>query len=190
MILTMVTSNTNKATEVAEFFGGSLEVRHVPLEIPELRSEDVTEISRQKAQYAFDHLLTPLIVDDTAFSIDALNGFPGPYAAYVLHSIGNEGILKIMKGVTNRNAHFTTVIAYADEQGVHAFPGTIHGRIISVPRGSGGFGYDPIFEMEGRTLAELPIEEKNRISHRALALTAFRDWFMQEYRPGKNDTNG
>jgi XTP/dITP diphosphohydrolase len=190
MILTMVTSNTSKATEVTEFFGGSLEVRHVPLEIPELRSEDVTEISRQKAQYAFDHLRTPLIVDDTAFSIDALNGFPGPYAAYVLHSIGNEGILKIMRDVTNRNAHFTTVIAYADEHGVHAFPGTIHGRIISVPRGSGGFGYDPIFEMEGRTLAELALEEKNRISHRALALTAFRDWFMQEYRSGKNDTNG
>ena len=136
----MVTSNPNKATEVAEFFGGLLDVCHVPLDIPELRSDDVAEISRQKAQYAFDHLLTPLIVDDTSFSIDALNGFPGPYAAYVLHSIGNEGILKIMKDVKNRNAHFTTVIAFADEHGVRAFPGTIHGRIITVPRGREGLG--------------------------------------------------
>jgi XTP/dITP diphosphohydrolase len=186
----MVTSNTNKAREVAEFFGGLLDVCHVPLDIPELRSDDVAEISKQKAQYAFDHLLTPLIVDDTSFSIDALNGFPGPYAAYVLHSIGNEGILKIMQNVKNRNAHFTTVIAFADEHGVRHFPGTIHGRIITGPRGSGGFGYDPIFEVEGRTLAELPFEEKSRISHRALALTAFRDWFMQEYRPLKSNTNG
>jgi XTP/dITP diphosphohydrolase len=190
MKLTMVTSNTNKAREVAEFFGGFLDVTFVPLEIPELRSDDVEVISRQKAQYAYDHLLTPLIVDDTSFSIDALNGFPGPYAAYVLHSIGNTGILKLMKDVENRNAHFTTAIAFADEQGIRHFSGTIHGKIITVPRGSGGFGYDPIFDVDGRTLAELTLEEKSRISHRALALTAFRDWFMQEYRPLKTDTNG
>lgn len=183
MKLTMVTSNANKAKEVAEFFGGFLDLTHVSLEIPELRSDDVEVISRQKAQYAYDQLLTPLIVDDTSFSIDALNGFPGPYAAYVLHSIGNTGILKLMKDVKNRNAHFTTAIAFADDQGIRQFSGTIHGRIITSPRGNGGFGYDPIFDLGGRTLAELPIEEKSRISHRALALTAFRDWFMQEYRP-------
>jgi XTP/dITP diphosphohydrolase len=186
----MVTSNTNKAREVAEFFGGVLEVTHVPLEIPELRSDDVEVISRQKAHYAYDHLHTPLIVDDTSFSIDALNGFPGPYAAYVLNSIGNTGILKLMKDVENRNAHFTTAIAFADEQGIRHFSGTIHGRIITVPRGRGGFGYDPIFELDGRTLAELTLAEKSRISHRALALTAFRDWFIQEYKPLKSDTNG
>jgi XTP/dITP diphosphohydrolase len=183
MKLTMVTSNANKAKEVAEFFGGFLDLTHVSLEIPELRSDDVEVISRQKAQYAYDQLLTPLIVDDTSFSIDALNGFPGPYAAYVLHSIGNTGILKLMKDVKNRNAHFTTAIAFADEQGIRHFSGTIHGRIITSPRGSGGFGYDPIFDLGGQTLAELPLEVKSRISHRALALTAFRDWFMQEYQP-------
>ena len=177
----MVTSNIHKAREVAEFFGGYLEVTHVPLEIPELRSEDIEVISRQKAHYAYDHLLTPLIVDDTSFSIDSLNGFPGPYAAYVLDTIGNTGILTLMDNVENRNARFTTAIAFADEKGVRVFSGTIHGRIVTVPRGSGGFGYDPIFEVDGRTLAELPLEEKSRISHRALALTAFREWFMQEF---------
>jgi XTP/dITP diphosphohydrolase len=181
MILTMVSSNADKAREVAEFFEGTLEVTHVFLDIPELRSEDVIEISRQKARYAFDRLLSPVIVDDTLFSIDALKGFPGPYAAYVLHTIGNAGILKIMNDVEDRNAHFTTAIAYADSDSIRVFSGTIHGRIVTAPRGNGGFGYDPIFEVEGRTLAELPIEEKSRISHRALALTAFRDWFMQEY---------
>jgi XTP/dITP diphosphohydrolase len=160
------------------------------LDIPELRSDDVIEISRQKAHYAFDKLLTPLIVDDTSFSIDALKGFPGPYAAYALNTLGNEGILKLMNNIKDRNAHFTTVIAFADEEGVRHFEGTIHGRISTIPRGGGGFGYDPIFEMDGRTLAELPLKEKSRISHRALALTAFRDWFAREYRPEKNDTNG
>jgi XTP/dITP diphosphohydrolase len=181
MKLTMVTSNINKAREVAEFFAGVLDVTHVKLEIPELRSDDVEIISRQKAQYAYDKLLTPLIVDDTSFSIDALKGFPGPYAAYVLDSIGNTGILKLMKDVENRNAHFTTVIAFADENGIRHFSGTIHGRIIPVPQGNGGFGYDPIFEVNGQTLAELTLEEKSRISHRGLALSAFRQWFLQEY---------
>ena len=181
MKLTMVTSNINKAREVAEFFGGVLDVTHIPLEIPELRSDNVEVISRQKAQYAYNQLHTPLIVDDTSFSIDVLKGFPGPYAAFVLDSIGNTGILKLMKDVENRNAHFTTVIAFADEYGIRHFSGTIHGRIIPVPRGNGGFGYDPILEINGQTLAELSLEEKSRISHRALALTAFQEWFLKEY---------
>ncbi len=179
----MVSSNADKAREVAEFFGSTIEVIHVSLDIPELRSEDVTEISRQKAHYAFDRLHSPLIVDDTVFCIDALKGFPGPYAAYVLHTIGNTGILKIMKDVENRNAHFTTAIAFADSDGIRVFSGTINGTIVTKPRGREGFGYDPIFEVGDRTLAEIPIGEKNRISHRALALTAFRDWFMREYAP-------
>jgi XTP/dITP diphosphohydrolase len=178
-----VTGNVNKVREVAGFFGGLLDISHVPLDIPELRSDDVVEISTQKARYAYDLLHEPLIVDDTSFSIDALNGFPGPYAAYVLQSIGNQGILKIMKDVDNRSAHFTTVIAFADERGIFHFSGTVHGTIVTVMRGSGGFGYDPIFELDGRTLAELTDQEKNRISHRALALGAFKDWFMQEYQP-------
>jgi XTP/dITP diphosphohydrolase len=177
--LAIVTSNAHKAQEVAAFFGGALLVRHVALDIPELRSDDVKDIAREKARYAYDHLRVPLIVDDTAFSIDALNGFPGPYAAYVLTSIGNTGILKLMEGITNRNARFTTAIAFADETGIVIFTGTIDGRIITAPRGTGGFGYDPIFEVDGKTLAEIPLEEKSAISHRAGALTAFRDWFVQ-----------
>ena len=63
--------------------------------------------------------------------------------------------------------------------GIGVFPGTIHGQIIPVPRGP-GVRLRSIFEVSGRTLAELPLEEKSRMSHRALALTAFRDWFVQE----------
>ncbi|MFA5330901.1 MAG: RdgB/HAM1 family non-canonical purine NTP pyrophosphatase [Methanoregula sp.] len=173
----MVTSNVHKAEEVAAYFGGALEVRHVALEIPELRSEDVTEIARAKAEYAFGQLHVPLIVDDTAFFIDALRGFPGPYAAYVLNAIGNQGILRLMEGVADRSARFTTAIAHADTNGINIFTGTIHGRIITGTRGTNGFGYDPIFETEtGLTLAELPLEQKSVISHRARALAAFRTW--------------
>ena len=180
----MVTSNAGKAAEVAAFFGGSFEVDHVDLEVPEHRSNDVAEIACEKARYAFAHLKTPVIVDDTGFMIDALNGFPGPYAAYVLSAIGNAGILKLMEGKSDRNARFTTGIAYADERGIWVFTGTLEGTIALYPRGNNGFGYDPIFELGKKTLAEISIEEKSRISHRARALSSFHDWFIAER--GKN----
>ncbi len=174
----MVTSNANKAAEVAAYFGGMLEVEHVALDVPEHRSDDIGEIAREKARYAFGMLNTPLIVDDTGFFIDALKGFPGPYAAYVLNSIGNAGILKLMEGMPDRRARFTTGIAYADETGIRAFTGKIEGTITTSPRGAGGFGYDSIFEVGTKTLAEISIDEKSRISHRARALSAFHDWFI------------
>jgi XTP/dITP diphosphohydrolase len=180
----MVTGNANKAAEVAAFFKDLAEITHVALELPEYRSDDVGEIARGKAEYAWAQLKTPLIVDDTGFFIDGLNGFPGPYAAYVLHAIGNTGILKLMEGRPDRGARFITAIAFADARGVQVFKGTIEGRITSAPRGSAGFGYDPIFDTGGQTLAEITLEEKSRISHRARALAAFHDWFVREYPAG------
>lgn len=180
--LTVVTGNAHKAEEVAAFFGGEVNVRHVSLDIPEIQSEDLTEIARAKAAYAYGKLNEPLIVDDTAFYIDALNGFPGPYAAYVLTSIGNAGILKLMEGIADRSARFVTAIGYADAIGVRIFTGTIHGRIIAKTRGTNGFGYDPIFETEnGLTLAELPLTEKSVVSHRARALAAFREGIFRTH---------
>lgn len=176
--LTMVTSNANKAREVAAFFDGAVDVSHITLDIPELRSDDVQAIAREKARYAYDRIHCPLIVDDTAFSINALNGFPGPYAAYVLGTIGNTGVLRLMDGIQDRTARFTTAIAFADDSGIKVFSGTIEGRIIHGPRGTGGFGYDPIFEVGDKTLAEIPLEEKCAISHRAKALSAFSTWFV------------
>jgi XTP/dITP diphosphohydrolase len=186
----MVTGNTNKAAEVAAFFGGELEVIHVALEVPERRLDDIGEIALGKARYAYDQLKTPLIVDDTGFSIDALNGFPGPYAAYVQNTLGNQGILKLLEGNPDRSARFTTGIAFADESEIRVFTGTLDGKITLTPRGNDGFGYDPIFEVGMTTLAELSIKEKSKISHRARALTAFHNWFMHEYNGGNCDTNG
>jgi XTP/dITP diphosphohydrolase len=178
----MVTSNAGKAAEVTAFFGGTLEINHVALEIPEYRSNDVAVIARGKATYAYRELKTPVIVDDTAFFIDALESFPGPYAAYVQDTIGNAGILKLMDGISDRRARFTTGIAYADEHVSKVFTGNLEGRISMTPRGNKGFGYDPIFEIGEKTLAEYTIEEKTRISHRARALTEFHDWFVASQR--------
>jgi len=184
MKITMVTGNTGKAAEVAAFFGGLLEVDHIALEIPENRSNDVAEIARGKAEFSYRQLKTPLIVDDTGFFIDALGGFPGPYAAYVLDTIGNTGILRLMEGVSNRKARFITGIAYADQDGIEVFTGKLEGNITFCPRGTNGFGYDPIFETGAMTLAEISLDEKSRISHRGRALSSFHDWFVSVRSPG------
>jgi len=173
--IAVVTSNPHKAAEIVAFFGPAFQLDHVSIEIPEYRHDDVGEIARKKAEHAFGIVKRPLLVDDTAFSVDALKGFPGPYAAYVLATIGNEGILKLLEGIPNRKAHFETAVAYATADGVEVFRGRIDGIIVQ-PRGTGGFGYDPIFETNGVTLSEISLAEKNRISHRSQALTMVKKW--------------
>jgi XTP/dITP diphosphohydrolase len=137
-------------------------------------------MAREKARYAYTRIGQPLIGDDTAFCVDALNGVPGPYAAYVQETIRNAGILKLMDGVADRQAHFETAIAYADGEESRIFSGVIDGMVTGAPRGGEGFGYDPIFAVEGRTLAEIPLAEKSLISHRARALAAFRAWLEDQ----------
>jgi XTP/dITP diphosphohydrolase len=177
MKLLVVTSNPHKADEIRSYFGGLVEVEDARLECPECRHDDVAEIARYKAEFAWEKLKQPLIVDDTALCIDSLSGFPGPYAAYVFYKIGNEGILRLTAG-KSRKAHFETAIAYADLSGIRVFRGILPGLLVE-PRGREGFGYDPIFEWNGRTLAEIPLDEKSRISHRALALRELYSWLHE-----------
>lgn len=177
MKITVVTNNPHKAREIGLFFGGVAEVTHVALECPEVRDNSVKTIAEKKAEYAYQILKRPLICDDTGFYIHALRGFPGPYAAFVQETIGNEGILRLMEGVSDRKAFFETAIAYANGDDIRVFSGRIQGRVVA-PRGTGGFGYDPIFEWRGRTLAEMSPEEKNRVSHRARALRRLRDFLI------------
>ncbi|GAB7016923.1 RdgB/HAM1 family non-canonical purine NTP pyrophosphatase [Methanogenium cariaci] len=178
MTITVVTSNENKAKEVAAFFAGVAEVAHTFLEIPEFRDNDVGVIAEEKARYAWNVLQCPLIVDDTGFFVSALNGFPGPYAAYVLDTIGMEGILRLLEGVEDRSAYFETAIAYADREGViRVFRGVVDGTIVS-PRGEAGFGYDPIFSVDGRTFAERTLAEKAPMSHRGRALAELRRFLV------------
>ncbi|WAI00324.1 RdgB/HAM1 family non-canonical purine NTP pyrophosphatase [Methanogenium organophilum] len=180
MKFTVVTSNENKAREVAAFFTGVAEVAHTFLEIPEFRDNDVGVIAEEKARYAWDALHCPLIVDDTGFFVTALNGFPGPYAAYVLDTIGMEGILRLLEGADDRSAYFETAIAYADDSGIiRVFRGVVEGTIVS-PRGEGGFGYDPIFSVDGRTFAERTLAEKASMSHRGRALAALRQFMASD----------
>ncbi|WP_319378951.1 XTP/dITP diphosphatase [uncultured Methanocorpusculum sp.] len=177
-MITVVTGNKNKAAEVAAFFDGIVEVSHISFDCNEPQSNSIAEIAEEKAKQAYAALQIPLIVDDTGLFIEALAGFPGPYAAYVQDTLGNPGVLRLMDGVADRRAYFATSIAYIDEAGIEIFEGRVDGEITDTPRGTDGFGYDPIFSVQGRTLAEMNMHEKNTVSHRARALLAFREWYI------------
>lgn len=133
--------------------------------------------SQQKAMYVFSKYGIACVADDSGLEISFLNGAPGVHSAYYAgpqrsHADNIKRVLQELHGAPNREARFRTVLTWASAGGVRQFEGVLPGCIIDQPRGSHGFGYDPIFLPEGdtRTLAELSMEEKNAISHRAQAV--------------------
>lgn len=121
------------------------------------------------------------VADDTGLEVGALGGAPGVrsarYAGEDATYADNVALLlSNLEGITDRSARFRTAIALAVPGGDSlVVEGAIEGHITEAPRGEGGFGYDPVFEVGGRTFAEMGAEEKNRISHRAMALRALAD---------------
>jgi XTP/dITP diphosphohydrolase len=147
--------------------------------------------SRQKAEYVFDRYNVPCFADDTGLEVEALDHAPGVYSARYAgeHKNSNDNIdllLKNLKEKSNRKARFRTVITLAGfEGGIHLFEGVVEGTIINSRKGTDGFGYDPVFQPAGfnKTFAEMSLEEKNGISHRARAILKLIT-FLKNY-PGK-----
>jgi XTP/dITP diphosphohydrolase len=180
----VVTSNPGKAREFENIFSEyKLSFRIEPIKTPEIQAMDLRIIAEESAIYAYDILREPVLVEDAGLFINALNGFPGPFSSYAYKTIGIKGMLKLMENVEDRRARFLSVIAFYTPMigGVKIFTGEVEGYIAMEPRGSGGFGFDPIFipaEGDGRTFAEQSIEEKNKLSHRARAAKKFAEWIL------------
>ncbi|MFC4439315.1 MULTISPECIES: XTP/dITP diphosphatase [Natrialbaceae] len=181
MAIRFVTSNEGKVGEAREYLEGIDSVEQVDYDYAELQSDSLEEIVTRGAREAVDALGSeePVLVDDTGLFVDALGGFPGPYSAYVEDTVGVERLWRLASEEENKRARFRTVMAYADADGTETFEGSVAGTLVA-PRGEGGFGYDPIFEYNGRTMAEMDTAEKNAISHRGRALAAFAEWYANQ----------
>lgn len=184
MSLAFVTSNRHKfeeAEKIAREQGVELEHRDVPY--IEIQAENLTDIAKPSAQQASALLRAPCFVEDAGLFVEALGGFPGPYSAYVFKTLGNEGLLKLMRGESDRRAEFRSAVGYCEPgERPRVFEGKVAGTISPEARGSGGFGFDPIFvagEGDGRTFAEMSTEEKNELSHRARAIEKFLKWYVK-----------
>jgi XTP/dITP diphosphohydrolase len=125
----------------------------------------------------------PALADDTGLEVAALGGAPGVYTARFAGPSASyqdnvDHLLRQLVGISDRRATFRTVVGLAFPTGVEVTAeGRLHGDIATAPRGKNGFGYDPVFEVNGRTLGELEIEEKNGLSHRARAVRGLIDKF-------------
>ena len=176
------------------------------VDIPETGTT-LEENALQKAQYVYDHYHIDCFADDTGLEVDALNGAPGVYSARYASMASDSGqtcpashdseanmtrLLKELGNNNNRKARFRTVIALIHKKDVcpcgctsikeiHKFEGIIEGEIIRERRGGEGFGYDPIFQPDGydQTFAELGMDIKNHISHRARATQKLADYLLK-----------
>lgn len=144
--------------------------------------------ARKKALTLHRHASVPALADDTGLEVDALDGRPGVRSARFAGPDADDAanrvhLLRALRGTTERAAQFRTVVAFAEEDAVRCFEGICRGHILEEERGTGGFGYDPLFVPEGyeHTFAELPPDEKNRISHRGRALRVLTDYLSERF---------
>ena len=173
-----VTGNKGKFGEVKEILAAKdIEVIQNSNGYPELQENELEPIAAYGAKWVAEKLGMPVMVDDSGLFIKALNGFPGPYSAFVEENLGNKRVLKLMEDEEDRTATFKSVIGYCKPgKEPEVFTGTVDGKISFEERGTGGFGYDPIFDYNGKTFGELGNEEKNKLSHRRRALDKFLEW--------------
>jgi XTP/dITP diphosphohydrolase len=182
--IVFATNNAHKLEELRQIMGEQFEVLSLAdINCHEDIPEDQPTIegnARQKAEYIREHYGYDCFSDDTGLEIDALGGEPGVHSARyggVAHDSERniDKVLRLMADVPmeQRTAHFRTAICLLMDGEEHLFEGRVEGRILTERHGSGGFGYDSIFqplEGDGRTFAQMAPEEKNAISHRGRAV--------------------
>ncbi len=196
MIITVATANNGKIREIEKIFPVSSGVRVIPMSvvrqvnIPEENGMTFSENAVIKARAAAEIFSTHIIADDSGLVVDALNGEPGIYSARYMNlktdSERNSALIEKMENIPDdkRTARFVCAIAHISPDGVLAvFEASCEGIIAKIPAGSGGFGYDPVFYLPeyNKTMAEIPSELKNTISHRARALRLFAENYNKTY---------
>lgn len=189
--LVFATNNRHKLDEVGEVLKGHLEILSLKEidcfdDIPET-ADTLEGNALLKAEHIYNKYGYDCFADDTGLEVEALNGRPGVYSArYAGEDQNSERniarLLEELKDKENRKARFRTVVALIEEGKVSYFEGKIEGCIIDTPRGTTGFGYDPVFVPDGysQTFAELGSGVKNKISHRALAIQALIKYLQQK----------
>ena len=182
--------NTYKAKEIASLLPDHLKLITLSdlnyyEEIPETGTT-LKENALIKAKFTYDKFNCNCFADDSGLEVEALNNEPGVYSARYAGLQKNDGanmdkLLNSLKDVNNRIARFKTVIAFIYEGKEYFFEGIINGKITNTKTGTNGFGYDPIFMPEGfnKTFAEMSSDEKNSISHRAIAVKKMIDFLKK-----------
>ncbi len=169
-----VTKNRHKYEEAKKIIK---EIKILSLSYPEIQADNIESVIKFAIEYLKDKIEEKFFIEDSGLFIEELKGFPGAFSSYVFKTIGNQGILKLMENVKNRNAKFVSIVGYFNGS-LHIFKGECQGKISYKIRGNKGFGYDPIFIPNGckKTFGEMEIEEKNKYSHRGKSIRKFKEY--------------
>jgi len=180
--IVFVTTNPGKMGE-AKAIGAEYGISFVQDEydVFEVQSNDLSEVAIECAKDAWPLVKRPMIVEDSGFFVNALKGFPGVYSAFVLKTIGNSGILRLLEGAKDRSSAMRSAVAYTDGKETKLFTGEVKGDVSECCKGTTGFGYDPIFipQGSGKTFGE-DFAYKNKVSHRAKSIRAFCEWYSKQ----------
>ena len=189
--IVFATNNKHKLDEIRKILGENFEIVSLKeigcdIDIPET-GNTLEANALQKAEYIREHYGIDCFADDTGLEVDALNGQPGVHSARYAEGTDHDSnanmnkLLKELGNNNNRKARFRTVIALLLNGETHLFEGIVNGHIAYEKHGTDGFGYDPIFVPEGyeQSFAELGMNIKNHISHRARAVKNLADFLLQ-----------
>ena len=189
-ILYFVTGNKSKFNEVLKIFQNQkvkFTLQQLDIETVEIQANTIKNVALFKLNSVKDKINSSFFIEDAGFFVDKpLKGFPGVFSSYVFKTIGNKGILRLIDDFEGSRAHFSAVIAlyFKPLDKILIFEGDVKGKVSDKIRGKGGFGFDPIFIpnlIPNKTFSELTMEEKNKISHRGLALKKLISFF-KEYK--------
>lgn len=169
----LVTGNKHKLAEYRRLLPPELPIEAVSLELDEIQSFDPKVITEDKARRAYEQIKKPVLVEDVAAGLDALNGLPGPFIKFFEQQLGRDVLYKIAPA--DKSATITCTLAYFDGVSVQFAIGIVKGTVVA-PRDMGGFGFDCVFVPAGHTetFAEMGAKQKDHISHRALAVNNLR----------------
>lgn len=195
MKLIFATNNRHKVEEISVLLGDSFILKSLKdIDITDDIPEDYHTLEENalfKARYINKLTGLDVFADDTGLEIDALNGRPGVHSARFAGTGKNfeaniDKVLLLMTGIKDRKARFRTVIALILDGTEYLFEGRVNGTIITERRGKQGFGYDPVFVPDGKnkTFAEMSMDEKNTISHRANAFAKLKEFLAEYHTPG------
>lgn len=195
MKLYCATTNPGKLREFHQALRNGFDLETLPglksIQAPQESGATFEANAALKALYYSNYCDGYLFVDDSGLEVDALGGAPGVYSARfagpdATDDANNELLIAKMRGIADRTARFVCVVALAEHgRLVRTFRGEVEGRLLGAPRGTNGFGYDPLFFYSpfGCTLAEVPLERKMQVSHRAQALGALHAYLEESAAP-------
>ncbi len=183
--LLFLTGNKHKLREAKQILH-DFDVQSKRIELPELQEINEQIIVEEKIRQALKVMDCEVFVEDTSLCFDALNGLPGPLIKWFEDKIGTRGLVDMLSAYSDKTAYAKCYVGYGlpardgKDAKIMVFEGSVKGRIVE-PEGTANFGFDPIFLPDGHdmTFAQMGPEEKNKISHRRLALEKFRAYLKK-----------